>query len=90
MEKINLILRNTFLALATGLFTGGVITTIISDEHSLGVLTHAYLPAVLFYEFYILLNVIESEKDAKKNLTLIIINVIMILSLFFYYLIGCG
>ena len=81
MSKLNRVMAQTCLALAAGLFTGGVVASIIfiSKEHSLGVLTKIFAPAALFYEFYITLNVLETEEDIKNNKKLFIINFLIVI-----------
>ena len=90
MIKLNRILSNTLLALSAGLFTGGVITTIIWTEPTIKVLTLAYGPSVLFYQFYIFLNVADTEENARKNIPLVIINIFIVLLFIIYFFVANG
>jgi len=74
--------------LSAGLFTGGVVLSIIPNDYSLYILTKAYLPAILFYQWYIVLTVIDSEENAQKNMPLIIINVMIVFLYFLYFLVN--
>lgn len=87
MSRLQEVIRNTCLALATGLFTGGVVTNIISKEHALPILVEAYFPAFVFYQFYIVLSVIQSPKDARENKLLFVINLIIFFLLVIYLII---
>jgi hypothetical protein len=67
MNRQREILLNTLLALSTGLFTGGVVTTIVAQDKGFEILTLAYLPALMAYYFYVALSVLQKEEDVKKN-----------------------
>ena len=88
MSSKNKVLKNTCLALATGLFTGGVVTSIATTTYSLTILTKAYLPAMVLYFSYVTLSAFENKISKKWNKTLLVLTLI-ILFLFFlsFYLI---
>jgi len=79
MDRLNTALRQTCLAVSAGLFTGGVVTTIISQDYAFEVFTKAYFPSLIFYQFYILLTVIQNEKEARENIPLIIVDIAIFL-----------
>jgi uncharacterized membrane protein YeiH len=85
LNKINTILTSTALALATGLFTGGVVATVLSSEHSLIFLKEIYFPASLFWGLYVMLIAVDGEEDSK-NVLLFILSVVIVV-LFFVYMI---
>lgn len=67
MSKQAEIAKNTCLALATGLFTGGVVARIISPDNPGGILYSAYVPALVFYAAYLILCVCDTKENARKN-----------------------
>ena len=86
MIKLHNVLKQTCFGIATGLFTGGIVTTIVSPNSSLVVLLYAYVPSLVAYEFFVMLTVIENEKDAKKNKALVFVNGIMVIIICFIFI----
>ena len=62
------IYANTFLALAAGLFTGGVVTSIVSSDYSKEILLELYLPAIVFYYMYVACITYREGKFSLKHL----------------------
>ena|SRR3989344_2224111 len=79
------ILRNTALALATGLFIGGVVTRIVSDEFSKEILLSLYIPALVFYFFYII-SYLRGEQIKKDPSSMIIIFVAILCFIYILFL----
>ena len=82
-NKVYTVLKNTSLAIATGLFTGGVVSSAITMGHSKDILLRLFLPALIFYELYITLTVFEK----KKSEFLFVINLILGFLFYIYMLI---
>jgi len=82
MNKKTEVLKNTTLAIATGLFTGGIVAQIISNGFSRGILLKAYIPALVFYELYVFLNI--DNEIIKRNFFILIINILLVVLFVFY------
>ena len=65
MNRKLIIGRNTCLALASGLFTGGVVTHIVAKELAKEVLINLFFPAIVLYFFYTLTHVVEDNPNLK-------------------------
>ena len=83
MSKVYAVLKHTSLALATGLFTGAVVASIITDDYPYEILRDGLVPALVFYDAYIMLWVVESEKQSKKKLVLSKIFFLMLIAFLF-------
>ena len=70
------ILKNTCLALAAGLFTGGIVTSFVLEKSKmLDLLRDAYMSALVFYYFYVTINVFEkNEEESISKWSLFIIS----------------
>lgn len=71
------ILSNTLLALSSGLFTGGVVTSVVFQNNLLNILIKLYFPALVFYYFYILCNVLIENDNLKITNFYVIISIII-------------
>lgn len=68
MDKDQLrVIGNICLGLGSGLFTGGVVSSIIAEGYATDILFKLYIPAMIFYFAYILSYILRNQKLRWKD-----------------------
>lgn len=79
MNRKLIISRNICLALASGLFTGGVVTHIVAKEYAKEILIDLFFPAFVLGYLYVLTHILEENPNLKISDPFVIICFLIVL-----------